>query len=109
MAAGDFAGDLQTVRDLIATPASATDFDIRVSRLHYRTDQHWLRVTDNGVYMTEKVIKNYFTQIGKSYYRSPEFNQERAAIKAAGEVVSPIASSFISGTLEDVATTHQAV
>ena len=39
-----------------------------------------LRVTDNGVGMTEEVIKNYFTQIGKRYYRSPEFNQERAAV-----------------------------
>ena len=54
------------------------------------TGQQWLRVTDNGVGMTEEVIKNYFTQIGKSFYRSPEFNQERAAMKAAGEVVSPI-------------------
>lgn len=47
------------------------------------TGQQWLRVTDNGVGMTEEVIKNYFTQIGKSFYRSPEFNQERAAMKAA--------------------------
>jgi hypothetical protein len=29
---------------------------------------------------TEEAIKNYFTQIGKSYYRCPEFNQERAAM-----------------------------
>jgi hypothetical protein len=62
------------------------------------TGQQWLRVTDNGVGMTEEVIKNYFTQIGKSYYRSPEFNQERAAMKAAGEVVSPI-STFGIGIL----------
>ncbi|MDA1050866.1 MAG: hypothetical protein O3C40_10360 [Planctomycetota bacterium] len=40
--------------------------------------------------MTEEVIKNYFTQVGKCYYRSPEFNQERAAMKANGELVSPI-------------------
>ncbi|MDH3719294.1 MAG: hypothetical protein OES79_14335 [Planctomycetota bacterium] len=46
------------------------------------TSQQWLRVTDNGVGMTEEVIKNYFTQIGKSYYRSPEFSQQRAAMKA---------------------------
>ena len=36
-------------------------------------------MTDNGVGMTEEVIKTYFTQIGKSFYLSPEFNQERAA------------------------------
>ena len=39
--------------------------------------QQWLRVTDNAVGMTEEVIKNYFTQIGKSCYRRPEFNQEQ--------------------------------
>ena len=38
--------------------------------------QHRLRVTDNGVGMTEEVIKNYVTQTGKSYYRSLNFNQE---------------------------------
>lgn len=54
------------------------------------TGQQWLCVTDNGVGMTEEIIKNYFTQIGKSFYRSPEFNQERTAMQAAGEVVSPI-------------------
>ena len=32
------------------------------------TGQQWLHVTQNGVGMTDDVIKNYFTQIGKSYY-----------------------------------------
>ncbi|NQV27316.1 MAG: hypothetical protein HQ518_23460 [Rhodopirellula sp.] len=41
-------------------------------------------MTDNGAGMTAEVIKNYFTQIDKSYYRSPEFNQERTAMKAVG-------------------------
>lgn len=36
------------------------------------TGQQWLRVT-------EEVIKNYVTQIVKSFHRSPEFNPERAA------------------------------
>ena len=43
------------------------------------TGQHRLRVTDNGEGMTEEVITSYFTQIGKSFYHSPEFNQERTA------------------------------
>ena len=75
------------------------------------TGQQWLRVTDNGVGMTKEVIKNYFTQIGKSFYRSPEFTQERAAMKAAGEVVSPISqfgigilSSFMIGASLQVRT-----
>ncbi len=40
-----------------AQPARGTDEE---------TGQQWLRVTDNGVGMTEEVIKNYFTQMGKS-------------------------------------------
>ena len=43
------------------------------------TGQQWLRVTNNGVGMTDEVIKTYFTQIG-----SPEFNPERAARLVAG-------------------------
>lgn len=55
------------------------------------TGQQWLRVTDNGVGMTEEVIKNYFTQIGKSYYRNdPSFSSERDAMVSAGESISPI-------------------
>ena len=82
--------------------ADGQDEELRVT-VDWGTDeetgQQWLRVTDNGVGMTEEVIKNYFTQIGKSYYRSPEFNQERATMKAAGELVSPI-SIFGIGILK---------
>jgi hypothetical protein len=55
-----------------------------------QTGQQSLPATPGGVGMTEEVIKNYSTQIGKSCYRSPEFNKERDAMKAARKVVSPI-------------------
>lgn len=29
--------------------------------------------------MTQEVIKNYFTQIGKTYYSTPNYNQDRPA------------------------------
>ncbi|MFO7901635.1 MAG: hypothetical protein R6U98_03150 [Pirellulaceae bacterium] len=48
------------------------------------TRQQWLRVTPGGVGMTEEVIKNYLSQIGNSYYRSPKFHQGRAPMKVAG-------------------------
>ncbi len=44
------------------------------------TSQQWLRVIENGVGMTEEVIKNYLTRIGSRCYRIPEFNQDRATI-----------------------------
>jgi len=66
------------------------------SRSRWSTDddtaRQRLRVTDNPVSMTHQVIKNYFTQIGKSYSRSPEFNQERAPTTASSEVVCVSAS-----------------
>ena len=52
--------------------------------------QGYLLVVDNGVGMTEEVITRYFTQVGKSYYRSPEYHQERAALAACGLISSPI-------------------
>lgn len=58
-------------------------------------------MTHTGVGTTEEMIENYFTQISKSYYRSAGSNQERAAMQAAGEVVSPT-SNFSGGTLHRI-------
>ena len=55
-----------------------------------KTEQEFIRVTDNGVGMTRKVIQEYFTQVGKSYYRSADYRQEQAALANAGYTTSPI-------------------
>ncbi len=55
-----------------------------------KTEQEFIRVTDNGVGMTRKVIQDYFTQVGKSYYRSADYRQEQAALANAGYTTSPI-------------------
>ena len=52
--------------------------------------QDYLLMVDNGVGMTEEVITRYFTQIGKSYYRSPEYHEEKAALARGGLITSPI-------------------
>lgn len=39
---------------------------------------------DNGIGMSRKIIENYFMRVGRSYYRSPEFDIERQRLKAAG-------------------------
>jgi hypothetical protein len=36
---------------------------------------------DNGVGMSRKIVENYFMRVGRSYYRSPEFDAERARLK----------------------------
>lgn len=39
---------------------------------------------DNGVGMSRKIVENYFMRVGRSYYRSPEFDAERARLKKRG-------------------------
>ena len=39
---------------------------------------------DNGVGMSRKIVENYFMRVGRSYYRSPEFDAERARLKKKG-------------------------
>ena len=37
--------------------------------------------TDNGIGMDEAVVRNFLTNAGKSYYRSPEFAQQRIGFR----------------------------
>jgi len=58
----------------------------------------FIRVEDNGTGMTEAVIERYFTQIGKSFYRSPAFRGEQAEMRSTGLIATPI-STFGIGVL----------
>ena len=46
---------------------------------HYLNDENEeiLECHDNGVGMDLDIINNYFTKVGRSYYKSPEFEQNR--------------------------------
>lgn len=43
---------------------------------------HWFRIEDNGIGMTEEIIKNYFLKIGCSYYTSDTFQQLKLRCRA---------------------------
>jgi len=58
----------------------------------------FIRVEDNGTGMAETVIQRYFTQIGKSFYRSPDFRGEQAEMRSWGLIATPI-SAFGIGVL----------
>ncbi len=58
----------------------------------------YLRVEDNGTGMTESAIQNYFTRLGRSFYKSPEFSSEQVALRAKGLIATPI-STFGIGVL----------
>src|SRR5579871_1437939 len=69
-------------------------FDDGKVRLEHFLNDHGnqiVRCVDNGVGMTEDQIERFLTKAGRSYYRSPEFDQERLAFKAAGVDFDPCA------------------
>jgi hypothetical protein len=45
---------------------------------------------DNGIGMTKHHLETYFFRVGKSYYRSPEFERERAGLKGKGADFDPV-------------------
>ncbi|MFC1713106.1 hypothetical protein ACFL6S_05530 [Candidatus Poribacteria bacterium] len=52
--------------------------------------QEYILVKDNGVGMTIDIITNYFTQIGKSFYRSLDFEREKRAMAQKDLLATPI-------------------
>ncbi len=58
-----------------------------------------LSFQDNGIGMSEDIVRNYFVQIGRSYYRSGEFNAVRHLLADAGieiEATSQFGIGFLS-------------
>ncbi len=43
---------------------------------------HWFRIEDNGTGMTEDIIQNFLLKIGRSYYNSDTFQQEKLRCRA---------------------------
>jgi hypothetical protein len=50
-----------------------------------------VRCVDNGIGMTRDIVLNFLTKAGRSYYRSPQFEQERIGLRAAGVDFDPCA------------------
>jgi len=73
------------------------EFEVRLT--WGEEDGHqFVRVEDNGVGMSADIVQRHFTQIGKSYYRSPEFRREQSEMRAKGLLLSPV-SEFGIGVL----------
>ncbi|WP_321421696.1 ATP-binding protein [uncultured Methanobacterium sp.] len=53
---------------------------------------------DNGIGMDEHILENYFFKVGRSYYCSPEFEQERGGLRGKNVDFDPI-SQFGIGVL----------
>jgi signal transduction histidine kinase len=58
-------------------------------------DRDKIVVTDNGVGMDEDIIERYFTRIGRSFYRSPEFLEHDVDLSPVSELGIGILSCFM--------------
>lgn len=47
-------------------------------KLLCQKNEWYLEVEDNGMGMEENIVRNFFARVGRSYYRSTDFLQERA-------------------------------
>ena len=66
--------------------------DLKVDFKHYQESGFDIvRCQDNGMGMDEQIITKFLTRAGRSYYRSPEFERERARFKASGCDFDPCA------------------
>ncbi|MEN6553524.1 MAG: ATP-binding protein [Methanobacterium sp.] len=93
-------------RRAIEKAAGNTWNDGEITLIQRINDENKLELVciDNGMGMDKYILENFFFKIGKSYYRSPEFAQERAGLKSRYSDFDPvsqfgigIASTFMIG------------
>jgi molecular chaperone HtpG len=72
-------------------------------RLDERDGREFLEIEDNGMGMNDYIVRNYFARIGRSYYTSPDFEQNRSLLGLRFKPVSQfgigVLSSFMVGDL----------
>lgn len=66
-------------------------YEPRIVIWDYSTDTENPRIVfqDNGTGMSRKIVENYFMRVGRSYYRSREFDSERARLNKRGYSLKP--------------------
>jgi len=69
------------------TPWSKGEVEFR----HFVDDDGYevVECRDNGVGMDEGIIRRFLVKVGRSFYRSPEFERERTRWKASGNDFDP--------------------
>ena len=77
---------------------SPSDLKIKVEWGRNKLGEQFIRVTDAGVGMPPKVIEQFFAKVGNSYYRSGDFERERAYLRKKSLHATPI-SRFGIGIL----------
>ncbi|WP_305786401.1 HD domain-containing protein [Symbioplanes lichenis] len=72
----------------------------------------WVRIDDNGLGMDERLLRDYFLRVGRSYYKSAEFEaqlvrrqQEKAFVPISRFGIG-VLSCFLAGDRIEVSTRH---
>jgi len=58
--------------------------------------EYYFEITDNGIGMNEDIILNYFSSVGKSYYKSEEFLKFKNSFKSNFNPISNFGIGFLS-------------
>ncbi|YCA46024.1 ATP-binding protein (plasmid) [Bacillus sp. JZ8] len=69
--------------------------EINISLIR-RDKNSYLEIEDNGIGMNEEIINNYFTKIGKSYYKSEDFHRTLALINRNYNPISRFGIGILS-------------
>lgn len=67
--------------------------DVRLRRV---ANEWYLEIEDNGMGMDEHIVRTFFARVGRSYYRSADFLQERAQDSLAFNPVSQFGIGILS-------------
>ncbi len=86
---------LDALRERVATHGKGKpDWNGGEIALKHFVDPHGNQVVqciDNGIGMDEDIVRKFLTNVGRSYYRSPEFEQRRVAFRQNGVDFDPCA------------------
>jgi|GEM_PF-1771894 hypothetical protein len=66
--------------------AAGAPYEARIAVWDHSEDPTDPRIVfqDNGIGMSRRIVENYFMRVGRSYYKSPEFDVERQQLAEAG-------------------------
>ena len=66
--------------------ANGWPYEARIAVWDHSDDPHDPRIVfqDNGIGMSRRIVENYFLRVGRSYYKSAEFDLERQRLAEAG-------------------------
>lgn len=83
--------DALRIRTAQFTKAGIDWKDAKIDFEHFLTNEgiEVLKCHDNGIGMDEDIIRNYFTKVGRSYYKSPEFKYMQQSFKEANADFDP--------------------